>query len=276
LQALASRSTGALPEHLLALATDKGNRVRSALLELLTSRPDPAHVDALITLAADDWGSESGYYGEDASYPIASGAAALLLASQNLPHRLLDKLLEIASSTNDSDVRGKLLAATAKNGGSDGRTRVINLALSRENLKLSQGASWALYQAGEALEVTDVARITFDQLATRASAVAVPMAMALGRAGSNDYVIDVAKRLSTHTSRKALLISLMMAAAPRDADLADDVGKLLPETLSAAICAAIGGAPKLRRNALDDLGDVRVVAEVIRCLDFLFEPKKTR
>jgi hypothetical protein len=274
LQALAPRSTDALPERLLALATDKGSGVRRALLDLLEARRNPAHLDALVILAADDWTADSGYGGEDPDYPIATEAADILGTSPDLPERLLDPLLEIAGTSRDSAVRDKLLVAIAKNGGEAGRARVVNLAVSRENLNLSQSASWALYVTGESLDIADTARLTIEQLTARAPTVAVLMSMTVGRAGTNDQALDYAKRLAIHPTRKVLLVSLMMGAVHRDAALADEIGKFLPEALTTAIHSVFDDGPKLPRNALDDLGDVRVVGEVIRRLDFLFVPKK--
>jgi hypothetical protein len=98
--------------------------------------------------------------------------------------------------------------------------------------------------------------------------------MAVGRAGSKDQVLDYAKRLATHPTRKVLLVSLTMGAVHRDAALADEIGKFLPTELMTAIHSVFEDGPKLPRNALDDLGDVRVVGEVIRRFDFLFVPKK--
>jgi len=276
LQSLGSRSTGALPENILALAADKGSGVRRALLDLLEARHDPAHLDTLVVLAADDWTSQSRYYGEDADYPIATGAADILVASPDLPERLLPRLFEVSGTTHDSSVRDKLLVAIAKNGGEAGRTRVVDLALSREKLNLSHSASWALYVAAGSLDIANTARITIDQLTGRAPAVAVLMSMAVGRGGTHEQVVDYAKTLATHSTRKVLLVSLMMGAVRRDAALADEIGKLLPEKLMKVIDIALEGGRKLKRDALDELGDVRVVGEVIRYLDFMFVPKKKR
>lgn len=74
---------------------------------------------------------------------------------------------------------------------------------------------------------------------------------------------------------KYFLVSLMMGAVYRDAALADEIGKFLPEALMTAIHSVFDNGPKLRRNALDDLGDGRLVGEVIRRLDFLFVSKKS-
>ncbi|WP_247774335.1 hypothetical protein [Bradyrhizobium sp. 192] len=274
LKALAPHSLGALPERLLALAEDKGSGVRRSLLDLMEARRNPAHLDALVILAADNWTAESGYYGDDQDYPIATGAADILGTSCDLPERVLDRLLEIAGTSRDSAVRGKLLIAVARNGGEAGRTRVVDLAMSRENLMLSESASWALYVTGDSLKIADTARIAIEQLTTRAPAVAVLMSMTVGRAGTSDQALDYAKKLATHATRKGLLVSMMMGAVHRDTALADEIGKFLPPDLMTAIHSAFEEGSKLPRNALDGLGDVRVVGEVIRRFDFLFLPKK--
>ena len=49
---------------------------------------------------------------------------------------------------------------------------------------------------------------------------------------------------------------------------------VLPEKLMTAIHFVFEDGPKLPHNAFDDLGDVRVVGEVIRKFEFLFAPKK--
>ncbi len=274
LQALAPRSTDALPDSLLALAADKGSGVRRALLEILEARRNPAHLDALVVLAADDWTAGFGSYGDDSKHPIARGAADILGTSPDLSERLLDRIFEIAGTTRDSGVRSKLLVAVAKNGSEAGRTRVVDLAVSRENLGLSQSASRALFVAGEALTIAETSRIAIEQLTERAPGVAVPMSMTVGRAGTKDQILDYAKRLAILPRRKVLLVSLMMGAGYQDAALADEIGKFLPEELMTAIHSVIDDGPKLPRNVLDDLGDVRVVGEVIRSLDSLFVPKK--
>jgi hypothetical protein len=274
LQALAARSTDVLPENLLALAADKGSGVRRALLDILETRRNPAHLEALVVLAGDDWTAESGYFGEDPDYPIAAAAADILGTSPDLPDRLLDRLFEVAGTSRDSAVRDKLFVAIAKNGGAAGRTRVVDLAVSRENFTLSQSASWALYVASGSLAIADTARITIEQLTARAPVVAVLISMTVGRAGTNDQVLDYAKTLAAHPARKGLLVSMMMSALHRDAALADKIGKFLPTDLMAAIHSVFEDGPKLAQNALDGLGDVRVVGEVIRRLDFMFVPKK--
>jgi HEAT repeat protein len=133
LEALATRTTGALPPNLLALAADKGSGVRRALVGILNDRPALEHADALVTLAADDWSDRQGYYGQETNYPIAQEAAKTLQKPPPLPERVLEPLIEIAAKTNDPYVRWDLISAIAKNGGANSVGVVPSIGKSRDS-----------------------------------------------------------------------------------------------------------------------------------------------
>jgi hypothetical protein len=71
------------------------------------------------------------------------------------------------------------------------------------------------------------------------------MSKAVGRAGTRDQVLDYAKRLATHHTRNVLLVSLMTGVVRRDAALADEIGKFLPEGLMTAIHSVFDDGPNL-------------------------------
>jgi hypothetical protein len=270
LEALAARNPGPLPPELLALASDKGSRVRQALLGLLKARLAPEHVDALLVLAADDWSPLATHYGQDSDYPIAQGAAGLLAEPPELPPRVFDQTIEISTKTEDSDVRGGLLTALARNGGAAGVTRVCDIAVSRENAPLSAAASWALFRGHEKVDQTTAARLTVAQVTRRGAAIAVPMAMVVGACGSEDQVLATAQALSADGNRKALLLPLAFGASAQGAELCEKVVTLLPQQQVALVRAALNDGRKLTRDVLDDLGDVRIVQEVLKRLHILF------
>jgi hypothetical protein len=273
LKALASRSTGPLPANLLGLAKDKGSRVRQALLEIIKSRRAPEHLEALVILAGDVWSPQSQYYGQEADYPIAQEAAKILAEPPGLPETLFDPLIEVATKTNDSDVQREVLTAIAKNSTAAGLAKVFELALSREHLRRSISANWALFRAGEKIDATAAAQITIEQVTTRSALPSVPMVMTIGARGAPDQVNATANALSTRPKRKALLLPLAFMAQDQDSSLTEMILNMLPVDRANAIRAAMAGGPKLARDAIDDLGDVRIVEEVIHRLAFLFVPE---
>ncbi len=273
LEALAARTAGPLPPNLLALAKDKGSGVRRALVGILKTRPAPEHLDALVTLAADDWAERGTYYGQAVDYPIAQGAAKVLQSPPPLPEAVFDRLVEIAAETNDSDVRWDLINAIAKNGGAKGIERVCALALSRESIKMSTPAAWALFAAADKVDEGTAARLTVEQVTSRNEGVSVFMAMAIGASGTHDQVVRTAKALSALPKRPALLVPLAAGAASQEAALVEEVARLLPPDREAAVLAALSDGPQLPRNALDDLGDVRIVEEILSRLSSFFVPK---
>jgi hypothetical protein len=271
LEGLAARDTGPLPANLLALAADKGSRVRQALLDLLKARRAAEHVDALVILAGDDWSARAVYYGQDNDYPIAQSAA--VAEPPELPERIFDRLIEISTKTEDSDVRRGLLAAMVRNDGTAGATRVCDIAVSRENLHLSIAASWALFQGHQQVDRATAARLTVGEVRMRHAAVAVPMAMVVGACAFEDHVLEAARTLSTNSNRKALLLPLAVGATAQGGPLADRVVTLLPDDRVASARAALADGPKLPRGWIDGLGDVRITQEVLRRLSYLFVPK---
>jgi hypothetical protein len=273
LEALAARTTGALPPNLLALAADKGSGVRRALATILNDRPAPEHVDALVTLAGDDWSDRQGYYGQEANYPIAQEAAKILRKPPPLPDRVLESLIEISAKTNDPDVRWELIRAIAKNGGANGIERVSDLALSRESIKMATASAWALFAAADKVDEATAARLTVEHVTTRNESVSVFMAMAIGATGTRDQVMRTAEALSALPKRRALLVPLVVGTTNQEPALVEEVAKLLPPDREAAVLAALADGPKLAREALDDLGDVRIVEEILRRLSSLFVPK---
>jgi hypothetical protein len=73
-----------------------------------------------------------------------------------------------------------------------------------------------------------------------------------------------------------VLLPLAVTAVGQDEALAENILKMLPAAHIQPVRAAMTRGPQLARDAIDDLGDVRVVEEVIRRLDLLFVPKKKK
>lgn len=277
LDALAARAaTSPLPASILALAADKSSGVRRALVAILKDRPAVQHLDALVTLVADDWSDRRSYYGQDTNYPIAQAACEVLAEPPPLPARVIEPLIEIGTKTQDPDVRWNLIGAIARNGGAKGRERVCDLALSREDMRLSTAAAWALYAAAADIEDDTAARLTTEQVTKRSAAVSVTAAMAIGACTGHDHVIETARALSVLPKRRALIVPLLIGACKQNIALVVAVAKFLPPDREVAVIDAVTNGTKLKRTAFDDLADVRIVEEMLRRLGFLFLPKPKR
>jgi hypothetical protein len=270
LETLAARTEGALASALLALAHDKGSRVRQALAKILEARPAPAHTACLIILAADDWSDRRHYYGQEANFPIAQAAAHALKNGGELPKSAIEPLIEISIRTNDPEVRSCLIGAVAGKGGPEGIGRVCDLAISRESIRMSTDAAWALYVVHDKVDATTAARLTPQQVISRNENVSVCMALCIGASAPVDQVRETAKILSSSPKRRALLVPLTVGATENIASLAVEAAKLLPPDREKALLAVLSGGPKLARDAIDDLGDIRIVKAVVERLDPIF------
>jgi hypothetical protein len=273
LVALADRSTGPLPCQLLALAGDKGHRVREALLGLMKARRHPEHTEVLLQLAADTWSPQRRYYGEEADYPIAQGAAELLCEPPLIDDRHVTPLYNIVRKTRDLDVARTLLTALVRNASNESRQRVMRLALRTGAPPLHRLAAQALVRASDHVDAFLAGQISDEQLARRPAYIAFPMAFVVGACAEPERALAAAQALASNPTRRALLVPLWLAVSGRDEVLATKIATLLPNGLAEALIAARGGGTKLPRDALDEFGDVRVVQEVLYRLRSLFEAK---
>jgi hypothetical protein len=165
------------------------------------------------------------------------------------------------------------MSAIAKNGGDKAIQRVCDIAVSRENIRLSVAAARALYLAGDKVNEQTAARLTVDQVTRRNEGVSVFMAQAIGACGTHAQIMETARALSALPKRRALLLPLAIGATRHEDALVREILALLPPDAEAAVLATFAGGAKLPRDALDGLGDVRITEEIFRRLRVLFEPK---
>jgi hypothetical protein len=154
-----------------------------------------------------------------------------------------------------------------------GRGRACDLVLSRESIRISTAAAWALFASSDKVEKDTAARLTVEQVTRRNEAVSVAAAMAIGACALPDQVVKTAQVLSVLSRRRALIVPLLVGACKQDWTLVTTVAKLLPPDREVAIIDAFSNGTKLVRTAFDDLADVRIIEEILRRLHFLFVPK---
>jgi hypothetical protein len=276
LVALAARNPGVLPDALLALASDPGSGVRQALLKLVGERKAPEHRDTLLTLAADTWASYGSYYGQDPSHPIAVGAAELLSEPPPLSDAHIEAIYKVIKRAKDSHVISKLLTALIKNGNSDSRARVMQAALRSGPHHLHTLAANALLRNSEHVEETIGDEIELEHLAKRRASVACPLALVLGATAKPSHALSVAKDIAAVPTRRALVGLIWLALVERDPKTSEKVLKLLPDAFAKSFQKAANKGPKLPRDSLHSLADIRTAEEIMSRLEFMFrmQPKK--
>ena len=272
LRAIASRLATPLPAQILAMAHDKGSGVRKALVEILEAKPDAAHQPTLIGLIADDWTRAEVYYGEEASYPIATDAARLLGEQAPLFADAIDTLMARAAVTPDSDLRDALLLAVAKQGDVAGRDRLADLALELGRPGLHAAAAEALFLVADRSPAR-AARFEPHLLGGRAASVVTSMALVVGATGDKAAVLALARALYMNPDRSALVVPLLYGAIFGEEGLADGIAAILPDEIRDGIALAFSDDALAPRTLLDALGDFRIRGAVVDRLRKFFEPK---
>jgi hypothetical protein len=270
LDALAGRVNGPLPSNLLALAADKSNRVRKALLGVLQTRPYTEHFSVHIKLSMDTW-SRGGHDLDTADYPIARVAAECIRDSYPFIDSYTDTIIGIARTSADLRVGSALLAYLLRKGSLESKSKVVESAL-RGVTPLHRIAADALAQETNHLSQSVVARISHKDLAQLPLSVAVPLSFVVGAVAKDESAIATARSLAVHTTRRALLVPLRFGVATRQTSLVVEIDKLLPPELVPSLPNTLLQGRALAWGALDGLGDIRVIATIRTYFSRFFEP----
>ncbi|WP_174278473.1 hypothetical protein [Sphingomonas bacterium] len=263
LTAIAGPLPAPLPARLLDLAAHRASPVRRALVQVLKDKPHEAHRPALITLAGDQWSKDSQEYGRDSDdYPIAQAAIDALAAVAPLPGPDAERLLTIATSTSDSDVRRAGFALLARTGGGAAHAKLFALSVEPGRARVRSSAAHSLLPVGAELEEALVQRITPQLLARLYEPVAGVLAVLLGWRGGRDEILAAAGALATNRKRRALLLLMAWTMNDRDRSAAEEVVAMLPTGRGAdwALGADVG---EVDDAAISDLGDPSICAEVL-------------
>lgn len=271
---LAALSSGPLTGDLLALASDKGHRVKRKLVHLLSKRRHPEHLATLLELAADTWSNSRRQYNEDASFPIAQEAAKLLMEEPILEDSLHATFSRIIKETADTGVKLKLMQALVRNGTDLAREKILRLALKTGKPPLHRLAATALLLEHAFLSEQVVSEVSDEHLRLQAAPVACQLTMLVGACATPARVIEAAQALAVDPDRRALLVLLSLAASFRDKDLAAQVRQFLPGPLVPAVADAIAEMRPFKSDALNEVGDVRVLAAIKMTASTLFEEPK--
>jgi len=264
LVALARSASRPLPAFLLALAADKGNRVRKALLALLKDYSAPEHVDTLVALTQDTYSANDQYYGEETDYPIAQAAADLLVEQLgDIDADLARTLWDIASNCDDLDVKLRLMRAIARHGDEGLQARLLYHGTEPGKPLQRRLAAQALFLEHDKIPTALVDTITDDALRLLPADNAAYLCLLLGAKGGDDRVRGAVQELSINPDRRGLSLLIAWMETGRDVELAAYILRLLPSAQCENAIGAFSGNSKLASSDVDALADVRV-AQVLK------------
>jgi hypothetical protein len=270
---MVGRNGGVVAPRWLGLASDKSSRVRKALVAALGEKPPEGAQAALVLLCADEWVSQSHSYPHE-EFPIARAAATALAHVSGIDEADAARLLERARLTSDPELQSRIYVALACNAGDEARSTLADIAFERGPRQRRVSAMRALAIAG-----TTVADYIFEPLtAAWLSAAAPELAMwgaaALGSCAALSRIDDVCDKLAVSSTRRVLLIAVVLGLRERDPGLAQRALEYLPRAHPAR--RLLDGAGLLPSEVLDDLGDIEVVNAVLTLCDNLVEERPRR
>ncbi len=276
LAAVAGPLPAPLPQRLLDLARHRASPVRSALADALRAKPHPDHVATLLVLADDRWSRHSDGFGGDADHPIAQTAVAALAEIAPLGAEANAALLGIATDTSDHDVRVPIFDLLARTGGAEMQRRIFALATEPGRARVRSAAAHALLRSGPVVDQSVVDLITPRLLATRYEPVGAVLATLLGWRGSLEAIRASAEHLATNQKRRALLLLIAWTLADRDRGVAEEVAAMLPPGHPGAAWALGAPTGPVDEEAISDLGDPLICAEVATYMRLGAEPATAR
>lgn len=262
LRAVAGRLVAPLPPVLLAMASDKGKSVRTALGALLDTKIDPAHMPALIRLARDKYSTGSHYVDNDAVLPIARDAVAAITNYGPLTRENAQELKGIAISADDPTLRSEIFGVLATNGDAFGQELLFDLATKPGRHSIRRQAANGLLWSLSAVARKIVAKITPDLLTSQIDSVAAVLSIVLGAAGETGEVKAAAEQLTANPDRRVLIVLLIRLIHDRDVELAQELAEMLPNN-HPALKWALGGEIDWENDLqLSNLGNPAACCEV--------------
>ena len=265
LTTLAEPMPAPLPDRILAKAEAKGSPVRKALVGALGTKPHREHLQTLVRLAADNWTNMEFYYEHEVSFPIAREAVAEIGKLAPVAPEFSDQLYEIATRTDDFDLRFSILTLLARTGGREYQDKLVDLALALGRVVMRRSAASALLEAHEDVLPEVVARISAKALAGRTmpAAVAVQLTLLFALRAEIGAVRDAANVLAVNARRRVLVLLLIRVLTERDFEFAQSLGRLLPADHVGVAWALGGDIDKPDDALLADLGEPIVCGQVL-------------
>jgi hypothetical protein len=267
LTAVATPLPTPLPQSVLDLAENKGSRVCRTLVDLLDAKPHPNHCAALLLLSKNEWSTQGAYYNDVENFPIAQAAVKALEKLGELDAATADELYSLAIGTRDLDLRYAIFLLLIKQANGSFQEALMDIALNPGDKRIRQIAAHALMVAHEHIVPSVLQRVTPKMLKSKIPHVASRLLILITCAGEADAVIKAARMLSTDFKRRVLLLLAIWMLQERDYHLAERIGRMLPPNSMGVSWALAGGKAKLPDTALDELGDVACVDQVLHFME---------
>jgi hypothetical protein len=246
-----------LPPEILAMAIDRGSRVRTLLVKSLRSRIHSAHLPALIRMTRDTWSDAEPHHDDPASYPIARRAVEAIAYYPSLNIELAAHFIEIANNTKDRDLSKLCLKVAAANFPLTVQERLWTIVHDQKLGIIRLDAIDALAFApsiqpeildGLTGEAIAEAHVAFAPGLTRLIACHLPLPEAA-------HALAV---ISSRPSCRSLALVGAVALHQRDPGLAETVLSFLPEGHQARRLLDPPAGKKLPMSVLDGLGDIHL------------------
>lgn len=254
---LANTLQDPLPQQLLELASDPGSRVRRSLVGILSDRPHPDHLSALLRLIDDKWSDAELVPNDPPSYPIAREAISGLATYGSLSDEIGEALLYRAEHTDDRSLGIVALDTAAQSCRPVIRRKIWALSF-------LDHLSWVRVDAIDALSRANVVEcdildaINAKLLLRLAPPLAASACILLAAHGRVAAVVEAMERIAHSTTHRALLLLGVRGLADRDRQAANGLMALLDADHPARCLLDLTGGEQLPKTALDDLGNIRI------------------
>jgi len=263
LHAIAAHASAPLPARLLRMADAKGSPIRTALVEVLADKPHPAHLPALLRLAADSWTTSWTSHGEESRFPIARLAVAAIAQLGPPAADTSERLWSIAVETADPKLRVELFELIAKRAEDLFRDRLFDIATSPGRTAVREAAALALLVAYTQAQEALVGRISPELLTRLDPTVAARLTLLWSLRAAIEPLVLGAGRIAAKQRRRALILLIIWVLKERDPDAAAEVTQLLPAGHMARRWARDEDEVVMDDATLADLGDPLIVEAVL-------------
>lgn len=251
---LASSLPNPLPPPMLAMVSDKSARVRRALISIVSERPHPDHLRALLSLIYDTWSNADPHHNDPVSYAVAQEAVLGIGNNAPLSDAVGETLLGLAVQTPDRLLSQYALIVAAHGCGRAIQQKILDLVS-------APGARWIRLDALEALADAEsldpaiTASLEPSFLMQLGPILAVPAAHLVGAHADPSFALKLFAAAASVNSRRVLLLVGANAMASRDRQAADRILDLLePDHPGRRLLTSPEPLPV---SILDDLGSVQ-------------------
>lgn len=249
-----SQCDDVVPADLLAFASDRGSRVRRALLDKVALWPHPSHIETLLKLSHDRWSDAEPHYDDRESYPIARASVEALLHYETLDNAIGAGLVSLAVDTPDDSLASIAFKVAAACCGPSVRESVLDVS-SNKTLNWKRVHALQGLIAAPAVEQQLLKRIQTKWILSVAPALAVVGVELLCTHLPVAKAVRQLEAISHSNNRRALILVGAHVLRRRDETAAMGVLDLFEPDHPARHLFA--GVP-LPRTILNDLGSVRI------------------